>query len=577
VGFERILVPLALIQPNPYQPRQSEDPAAVAEFAADIYRRGLQEIPSARAVNGHYELAFGHTRRAAFQLLAEVGVPDAGILADEQFAEMPLEIRELTNREMFEWALGENLKRRQLNAIEQAASMKLYMAEFQASSRDAAELFGCSDATVRGTVRLLNLPAAVQTKIASGEITQGVARKLLTVGRIIQADAMGMIVKRIVAGDDPDGVIEVHTKNSRNVVVMSEKYSGSKDRAGQGLWLLDDTFADTGLAELTAKHAAQFCAHLVFSDPTQATAEEASAYHKKVSQYLKVLASREEPGLAGLVERHPDDADLIEQIAHLLWPPACSACPYHVQAGGCHLCGLKGCHARKSAAWAGAELQILCREMSIPVYAPDVDGKAVVRLPDNAWGEDMDRWNKLVDQKDPSVRLFAHHGNYAHRWTKSNNVCVIVVGEMAQAIIDEQKSKSNGYKDEQEKQREEMRLRSARRGGSEKFFNHCIPALFAPAFKGLDHVAALCALTGKNMPKGDEKRAEMISGLHMALAQQVFRDVLWMNEAYKGPVALAKYFKKVAVTWGVELPADFLEIAKQYEPVSTETPKGKSQ
>ena len=51
---EPILVPLEKIKPNPYQPRTSDDPAAVIEIAINIFRNGMLQIPSARAANGHY-------------------------------------------------------------------------------------------------------------------------------------------------------------------------------------------------------------------------------------------------------------------------------------------------------------------------------------------------------------------------------------------------------------------------------------------------------------------------------------------------------------------------------------------
>src|SRR5690242_1187333 len=69
------LVPVELINPNPYQPRQTEDAEAVAEIAQSIKRNGLMQVPTARQVNGHYQLAFGHTRLAAFKLNGEECMP----------------------------------------------------------------------------------------------------------------------------------------------------------------------------------------------------------------------------------------------------------------------------------------------------------------------------------------------------------------------------------------------------------------------------------------------------------------------------------------------------------------------
>src|SRR3990172_290827 len=82
-------VSLDLIDPNPYQPRQAEDPAVVAEIAESIQRHGLMQVPTARAAEGgRYQLAFGHTRLAAVRLNGE--------------PRMPLIIRDLSGLQMFE-------------------------------------------------------------------------------------------------------------------------------------------------------------------------------------------------------------------------------------------------------------------------------------------------------------------------------------------------------------------------------------------------------------------------------------------------------------------------------------------
>ena len=128
------------IIPNPWQPRQGEDPAVVAELAASIKKNGLMQIPSARRVNGHYQLAFGHTRLAAFKLNGETS--------------MPLFERELTDLQMFEMGVSENIKRRDLNPIEEAEAMRRYMADFDKNSVETAEFFNCSPEKVRSTVRL---------------------------------------------------------------------------------------------------------------------------------------------------------------------------------------------------------------------------------------------------------------------------------------------------------------------------------------------------------------------------------------------------------------------------------------
>ena len=68
---EPTLINLYAISPNPFQVRQAEDPTAVAELAANIEKNGLLQPPTVRPFGEHYQIAFGHTRLAAYKLLEE--------------------------------------------------------------------------------------------------------------------------------------------------------------------------------------------------------------------------------------------------------------------------------------------------------------------------------------------------------------------------------------------------------------------------------------------------------------------------------------------------------------------------
>src|SRR6185503_12729563 len=195
------LVPLDKIDSNPYQPRQTEDTEAVAEIAESIKRNGLMQIPTARQVNGRYQLAFGHTRLAALRLNGE----DC----------MPLIIRELGDLQMFELGVAENIKRRDLNAIEEAESMRRYMDEFGMNSVEAGEFFNVSPEKVRQAVRLLNLPEAAQEKLAKGTITQTTARTLLSLQKVAPEEALVETLERLEKGvgrygfeQTPDEIID---------------------------------------------------------------------------------------------------------------------------------------------------------------------------------------------------------------------------------------------------------------------------------------------------------------------------------------------------------------------------------
>lgn len=178
---------LSAIDPNPYQTRQREDDAHLHNLALDIATRGLLQTPVARRVGDRYQLAFGHSRKAAFEVLSMFSHDrvewDAAEFPADKFDPalwnaMPLEIRELTDREMAEFAISENAQRKNLNAIETAIAAKRYMQDFDVSQIETAHLFGYSDASVLTHLfNLLELPEAVQPYIAAGTFPQRFARQ----------------------------------------------------------------------------------------------------------------------------------------------------------------------------------------------------------------------------------------------------------------------------------------------------------------------------------------------------------------------------------------------------------------
>ena len=177
-------VPLDAIQPNPWQVRSTADASAVQNLARDIAERGLLQAPVARRVeNGQAQLAFGHTRLAAFRLLAET---DHG--AD--FQTMPLVIRELGDQEMAEFAIAENIQRRDLSGIEKARALQRYCADFDKTQAEAGERFSLGQSAVSHLLRLLELPAPVQDLVNAGALPERFARQLVSLAKVAPEDVM---------------------------------------------------------------------------------------------------------------------------------------------------------------------------------------------------------------------------------------------------------------------------------------------------------------------------------------------------------------------------------------------------
>jgi hypothetical protein len=282
--------------------------------------------------------------------------------------------------------------------------------------------------------------------------------------------------------------------------------------------------------------------------------------------------------IALLIEKFPADADLIERIAHLLNPPACASCPFHTVIGKTHYCSFKLCHQRKTKAWLAAEMAKVSKKLAIAVYDPATDGKAFVPLCEHTYQDAYKKHAKLVEDKDPDLRLQPNKDEYnTHKWTESHFVRLILVGKRADAVKENKQEAANKQRASEEARERERELTSARMDASAKFYNEHIPALFAPAFKNFDHLVALCVLTGVGSPKKSAKKSDVLHDLHLRLASRVIQnEVADWQIRQKGPLAVAKRAQQIAAKWGLKVPKNLLDIAKGYEPaVATETPQGK--
>ena len=184
-------IDVTLIHPNPWQPRLTMDPASILELADDIKANGLMQPPTARSINRHYELAFGHRRFEAWKL-AHPGQP------------MPVNVTDLTDRQMALQAAAENGQRADLNQIERAKNIERLMEEFDLSQIVAGKLYGLnSQGAVSNLVRLLDLPDKVQKMLINGQLAERQARALLAVSEFNIDEAVKMaeaLVKEEDAG-----------------------------------------------------------------------------------------------------------------------------------------------------------------------------------------------------------------------------------------------------------------------------------------------------------------------------------------------------------------------------------------
>lgn len=176
-------IPVDAIEPNARQPRQSFDEEALEELRVSIQEVGfLQPIVVREVGPNRYELVMGERRWRAAQTLGRDLIPAI--------------VRDTKDDAMLRDALLENIHRVNLNPLEEAAAYQQLLEEFGATHEELAKRIGRSRPQISNTIRLLNLPAAVQRRVAAGVLSAGHARALLGLGDPVTQEELA---HRIVA------------------------------------------------------------------------------------------------------------------------------------------------------------------------------------------------------------------------------------------------------------------------------------------------------------------------------------------------------------------------------------------
>lgn len=186
-GARLASIPVDEIRPNAHQPRKEFDQEALDELVVSIRENGvLQPIVVRASVDGdsQYELVMGERRLRASKR--------AGLKT------IPAVVRETSDDAMLQDALLENLHRSQLNALEEASAYQQLLADFGITQDQLAMRIGRSRPQITNTIRLLKLPEPVQRRVASGVLTAGHARAILS---LPDEDQMAELADKIVNED----------------------------------------------------------------------------------------------------------------------------------------------------------------------------------------------------------------------------------------------------------------------------------------------------------------------------------------------------------------------------------------
>ncbi len=165
---EQRMVAIAQVKSSALNPRKDFRDDELAELAESIRTKGLVQPIIVRpdpASAGDFEIVAGERRWRAAQ--------KAGIHT------IPVIVRELTDKEVLELAIIENVQRQDLNAIEEASGYRDLIERFSYNQEQVSEIIGKSRSHVANTLRLLKLPVGVQALVQQGSLTAGHARALI--------------------------------------------------------------------------------------------------------------------------------------------------------------------------------------------------------------------------------------------------------------------------------------------------------------------------------------------------------------------------------------------------------------
>lgn len=213
---DRTMVPIEQITANPDQPRRHFDPAALQELAESLRQRGVLQPLIVRKHprdEGLYQIVAGERRWRAAQMA--------------QLHELPVIIRDLTDTEVLEVAIIENIQRADLNAIEEAASFRQLMDRFGHTQEKLAEALNKSRSHIANLLRLLTLPDPVQDYVKDGRLTAGHARALIT------ADNAATLARRVIDGGlsvrETEDLVRRQGKNTTSGEKSQSRRKGDKD------------------------------------------------------------------------------------------------------------------------------------------------------------------------------------------------------------------------------------------------------------------------------------------------------------------------------------------------------------
>lgn len=204
-------VKTSLISDNKLQPRTNYDAAKLNQLKESIRANGLLQPILVRPKDGGYEVVAGERRLKAARALG--------------LEEVPVVVKNVSDKESLVLALIENIQREELNPIEEAKAFKKLLEDFNVNQETIAFSVGKDRTTISNTLRLLNLPTFVQNALAEGALSMGHARALVGIesGKEIKRVYELIVVNSLSVRDVEKLVMSTSKKESRREKIKQQK------------------------------------------------------------------------------------------------------------------------------------------------------------------------------------------------------------------------------------------------------------------------------------------------------------------------------------------------------------------
>ncbi len=213
-----------LIEPNRYQPRSHFAPEELSQLSESIRSQGVLQPILVRKLDFGYELVAGERRLRAAKM--------AGL------HKVPVMVKDVSNAEMLEMAIVENIQRENLNPMEEAEAYHCLISEFGLTQEQASVRVGKSRSAVANFLRLRQLPAPIKQSINDGALSMGHARALLGADTPAQQNAAWRtimkrslsvrqaeaLIKRLRDASQPDPQVKSSSED-RHLAIVADSLS----------------------------------------------------------------------------------------------------------------------------------------------------------------------------------------------------------------------------------------------------------------------------------------------------------------------------------------------------------------